>query len=199
MYHFKDLFIMKEFSFTRFLFFPAILLILLSCTQKQPEEPDPVRRKSPIAITRINHGDTYIKIVYGQPYMNGRKIFGDLVPYGEVWRTGANEATEITTTQPILFGSKHLDPGTYSLFTIPGEASWTIILNKELGQWGAFEYNSEADLFRVDMPVMMTEKPIQVFTIQFNEITDDSTSISMKWSRTQVDIPIEFLNSATNS
>ncbi|HET6528843.1 MAG TPA: DUF2911 domain-containing protein [Balneolaceae bacterium] len=181
-------------------------LILLACNNKKPQEPDPVRRKSPIAIANIIHQptDTYLKIVYGQPYKRGRQIFGNEVPFGETWRTGANEATELTTTNDIIFAGKRLDAGTYTLFTIPRKNEpWTIILSSELGQWGDFEYDPQFDVLRVDVPAKQTQKITEAFTIHFPStvsnstntpvITDDSTSIVMIWDQTKVTIPVEFI------
>lgn len=168
-------------------------LAFISCDRKQPEEPDPVRRKSPTAIASVKHGGTYIKVVYGQPYRNGRKIFGELVPYGRVWRTGANEATEITTTNDILFSGEQLAAGTYSLFSIPGEESWTIILNSELGLWGAFEYDASNDVMRIEADAHQTEQSDEAFTIKFEEVVDDSTDMVIKWVQTEVRVPITFL------
>ena len=176
---------------------PALVIVLLWGSCDRPEEPDPQRRKSPIAIATVKHGDTYVKIVYGQPYKRGRDIFGGLEPYGEVWRTGANEATEITTTSEILFAGKQLDPGTYTLFTIPERKEWTIILNTVLGQWGAFDYDESADLFRVQVPSYSTNQVTEAFTIQFGEVVDDSTSIIMRWDTTEVRIPVTFMPAAT--
>jgi len=171
------------------------LLLLTGCGEPEPKDSDPDRRKSPIAIAQTTHNpsDTYIKIVYGQPYKNDRQIFGELVPYGEVWRTGANEATELTTTQNISFGGNTLDAGTYALFTIPRKDNeWTIILNNELGQWGAFEYDSNHDVLRVDVPSQSTEKVTEALTIRFSDIQGDSTNIIMTWDKTEVKIPINF-------
>lgn len=171
----------------------AGLFLIISCNKKQPEEPDPVRRKSPTAIASVKHADTYIKVVYGQPYKSGRDIFGNLVPYGQVWRTGANEATELTTTKDILFAGKQLEAGTYSLFSIPGKETWTIILNSELGLWGAFEYNSSKDVMRIKADAHQTEQLDEAFTIQFEEVTGDSTGMVIKWVQTEVRVPIKFL------
>lgn len=171
------------------------LFLVSGCADPEPQEPDSERRKSPIAIANTTHesSNTYIKIVYGQPYKNDREIFGELVPYNEVWRTGANEATELTTTQEITFAGKSLDAGTYTLFSIPQEGdSWTIILNSQLGQWGAFDYESEHDVFRVEVPADSTEKVIEAFTIRFTDIVNDSTNIIMEWDQTRVHIPISF-------
>ncbi|WP_445664023.1 DUF2911 domain-containing protein [Fodinibius sp. AD559] len=174
------------------------LLLLTGCGEPEPQEPDPDRRKSPIAIAQTTHepSNTYVKIVYGQPYKKDRQIFGELVPYNEVWRTGANEATELTTTKEISLAGKTVPAGTYSFFSIPRKGdSWTIILNNELGQWGAFDYDSAHDAFRVDVPSQSTEKVTEAFTIRFADIQQDSTNIIMEWDQTEVKIPIEFINS----
>ncbi len=171
------------------------ILLFSGCVEPEPQEPDPDRRKSPIAIAQATHepSNTYIKIVYGQPYKNDRQIFGELVPYNEVWRTGANEATELTVTKEISFGSKLLDAGTYALFSIPKEdGNWTIILNSALGQWGAFDYDSTHDVFRVDIPSQSTDKITEAFTIRFSEIQEDSTNIIMEWNQTEIKIPVKF-------
>src|SRR5699024_8192111 len=138
-----------------------------------PEAPNPIRRKSPTAIANIVHpeSDTYIKIVYGQPYKRGRDIFGSLVAYDEIWRTGANESTELTTTQDILFAGNKLKAGTYSLFVIPRQNQpWIIIINSRLGQWGGFQYDPQYDVFRVEVPAVKTETITEAFTIHFSGI-----------------------------
>ncbi|MCW9705674.1 DUF2911 domain-containing protein [Aliifodinibius sp. 1BSP15-2V2] len=137
-----------------------------------------------------------MKIIYGQPYKRGRKIFGELVPYNEVWRTGANEATELTTTQDILWAGKKLKAGTYALFCIPRENDpWTIILNSQLGQWGAFDYQSTDDELRVDIPSTKTESSTEAFTIEFAKLDGDSTQVVMGWNKTEVSIPVQFIES----
>lgn len=172
--------------------FCSIVVFAFACTKEQPEEPDPVRRKSPTAITSLKHDSTYIKIVYGQPYKNGRVIFGELEPYGEVWRTGANEATELTTTKPIWIKGNKLKEGTYAVFSIPQPENWTIIFNSVLGQWGAFEYDSSQDILRVDVPATKTTETTEVFTIRFEEVTNDSTNLVIQWDQTDVRIPVSF-------
>lgn len=173
-----------------------IVLTVFACNQQdQPEEPDPVRRKSPIAIASITHkpSDTYVKIVYGQPYKRGRRIFGGLEEYGDVWRTGANEATEITTTRPISFNGNDINAGTYALFTIPGPQEWTIILNDSLGQWGAFDYNQQYDYLRTTVPAQSTEQTVEAFTIKFSPIQGRSSSIVLEWDTTHIEVPITFI------
>jgi hypothetical protein len=139
-----------------------------------------------------------MKIVYGQPYKRDRDIFGNVVPYDEVWRTGANEATELTTTQPIKFGGKEVPAGTYTLFSIPHkEKQWTIILNEQLGQWGAFEYDENKDIMRVQVSAMQKETITETFTVEFSEVQNDSTNIVIQWDRSVVKVPIKFTNTTT--
>lgn len=172
------------------------LLLLAGCGRSEPEEQNILGRKSPIAVAKVLHqpSDTYIKIIYGQPYKRERDIFGQLVPYNNVWRTGANEATELTTTDDIFFAGKKIAAGTYSLFTIPRENEpWTVILNDELGMWGDFDYKQERDVLRVEIPATEKESVAEAFTIQFTDVADDSTNIVMQWDHTQLSIPIQFL------
>ncbi len=183
----------------RSLFFNAALGLLIvigiSCEREPLVETryTPVgNRKSPISISSIKHEGTYIKVVYGQPYRNGRTIFGDWEPYERVWRTGANEATEITFTEPVFMSDQVIEAGTYALFTIPREESWTIILNSDLGQWGAFEYDENSDYARFDVPVKRLDSPIEAFSISFSDVNLSVTTMSLAWDVVQVDIPIRF-------
>jgi hypothetical protein len=175
--------------------FLLVFIVLLGCGEKKPDSPQeaPVgNRKSPIAISSVKHENTYVKVVYGQPYRKGRTIFGDWEPYGQVWRTGANEATEITLTEPVLMNMVVVDAGTYSLFTIPDKESWTIILNNGLGQWGAFDYNRQLDAYRFEVPVQTLETPVEAFTITFSDLKGSSTVMSLTWDVVNIEVPIRF-------
>lgn len=150
-------------------------------------------RPSPLAIASARYQDHYVKITYSQPQKKNRKIFGGLVPYGSVWRTGANEATEITTIKDIQLDAILLKAGTYSIFTIPEKDKWTIIINSDVGLWGAYNYNSKKDLWRFTVPVQNTDKTYEAFTIIFdqrNEVAD----LLMLWDNVKVSIPVKFLN-----
>lgn len=149
-------------------------------------------RPSPLEMVTMKYEDTYIKITYCRPHKRGRKIFGDLLPFDEVWRTGANEATEITITGSVKLGDQIIKPGTYTLFTIPNKDHWTIILNSELGQWGAYNYNSKLDVIRFDIPVLTTKEVYEPFTIAFEQKAH-SAELVMMWDRTKVTIPIVFM------
>ncbi len=169
--------------------------LLISCNTQGSEttETAPIgNRKSPISISSVKSEGVYIKVVYGQPYRKGRSIFGDLEPYGQVWRTGANEATEITFTEPVLFADEPIDPGTYALFTIPNQENWTIILNNDLGQWGAFEYKEEFDYLRIQVPVETQDSPMEAFTIAFDEPENSMTTMSLAWDVVRIEVPIHF-------
>jgi hypothetical protein len=149
-------------------------------------------RPSPLEMVTMKYEDTYVKITYCRPHKRGRNIFGDLLPYGEVWRTGANDATEITLTGPVKLGGHQIKPGTYTLFSIPEKDHWTIILNSELGQWGAYNYNSKLDVLRFDIPTSTTEEIYESFTIEFEQKAQ-SAELVMMWDKTKVTIPLEFM------
>ena len=149
-------------------------------------------RPSPLEMVTMKYEDAYIKITYGRPHKRGREIFGELLPFGEVWRTGANEATEITVTRSIKLGGQSIRPGTYTIFTIPNKDHWTIILNSELGQWGAYNYNSKLDVVRFDVPVTTTTDVFEPFTIEFEQKAQ-SAELVMMWDQTKVTIPIDFM------
>lgn len=140
---------------------------------------------SPRAYTKSAH----VSVSYGQPSMRNRKIFGGLVPYNKIWRTGANEATTITFNKDGEFDHQHVKKGTYTMFTIPTENNWTIILNSKLGQWGAYGYDStkKYDIVKVQVPVKHTDQPVEKFTI---EATDNN--LLMKWEKTMVEVPMKF-------
>ncbi len=186
---------MKLFAFKFNLFLLAILLVGFGCEQNKSTPPTDIQngnRKSPIAISSIKHEGAYLKVVYGQPYRNGRTIFGEWEKYGEVWRTGANEATEITITDPVLIQDQVIEAGTYALFTIPNKETWTIILNMDLGQWGAFTYSEERDYLRFDVPVINLDTPVEAFSIEFTDVIRSMTTLSLTWDNVKVEIPIRL-------
>lgn len=145
-------------------------------------------RPSPMAVATMKKGDAYIKIVYNQPHLRGRKMIGEKEPYGKVWRLGANEATEITLTEDVTIGGKELEEGTYSMFAIPEKDKWTIVFNSALGQWGAYSYDKSKDVARVEVPVEKAKATFEAFTIWFSA---DGSQMNMAWGDTQVSLPIE--------
>lgn len=151
-------------------------------------------RLSPLAMARMRYKDTYVKITYGQPLKRGREIFGSLVPYGEVWRTGANEATEITLTGNLLVNGLLLQAGTYSIFTIPDRIKWTIIINRELNLWGSYNYNPKLDVLRFEAPVQESSEVVEAFTITLDQ-SNDRAEMTFQWDRVRVTVPIRFAES----
>lgn len=150
-------------------------------------------RVSPLSIVTARYKDTYLKIVYGQPQKLGREVFGKLVPYGQVWRTGANEATEITITKDIQLNRQILKAGTYSIFTIPNPTDWTIIINAELGLWGSYNYNQKLDIMRFEVrPETIIGAIYEPFTITIDQKTDTAI-VSLFWDKTKVSFPVQFI------
>ncbi len=173
-------------------YFFILFLALFSTTVGLAQEAIQ-QRPSPSAIASLHYKDQYVKITYSQPHKRDREIFGKLVPYGEVWRTGANEATEITLTKDLQLNNKLLKAGTYSIFTIPEKEKWTIIINRDLGMWGAYNYDSKMDVMRFEVPVKFSDKIYEPFTITFDQ-HNDLANLLMIWDTVQVSIPIKFIN-----
>ncbi len=147
---------------------------------------------SPAATVKQRVGFTDIEINYSRPSMRGRKIFGGLQPYGEIWRTGANNATKITFSTAVKFGGADVPAGSYALFSIPGETEWTIILNKVVGQWGAYTYDAKNDFVRVKAAPTALPWPVETFTISFNDLANESAAtLSLYWENVRVPVKIE--------
>lgn len=166
----------------------------------------PSRRPSPLGIARTTLGDTYVRVIYGRPYQRGRKnIFGTkesgaLVPYGERWRTGANEATEITVTDDVLIAGKKLPAGTYSLFTTPGPEKWSVHFNSRLGLDGVGIFAdgtftpvelAPTDVLTVTVPTrrLPEGKDVDQLTFDF-EKTGTGADMVLRWIGTEVRVPI---------
>lgn len=145
---------------------------------------------SPASTLKQRVGFTDIEIVYARPGVKERKIFGGLVPYGEVWRTGANTATKITFSTPVKIGGKELAAGSYALFSIPGPKEWTVIFNSVTGEWGAYTYKKENDALRVTAKPVNLSQPVETFTIDINDIRTESATLNLSWEKTRV--PVRF-------
>lgn len=135
-------------------------------------------------------GLTDVEIDYSRPNIRGREIFGGLVPYGKVWRTGANAATRIKFSDAVKIGGKDVPAGEYALFTIPNETEWTIILSKNSKLWGAYDYKADTDALRVSVKPVAIDSPVESFTIAFDDLKDDGATIVLKWDKTRV--PVEL-------
>ncbi|MEN1783638.1 MAG: DUF2911 domain-containing protein [Bacteroidota bacterium] len=148
--------------------------------------------KSPADITAFPSSykvaDKAVRVIYSRPQLKGRSI-GVLAPEGKVWRTGANEAAEITFYKDVTFGGTAVKAGTYALFTIPGESEWTVILNKNLNQWGAYSYDSAADVARVKAAASQDGESLEAFSMAFKEVKGGAHLV-MGWGTVRVATPI---------
>src|SRR5215472_15486810 len=139
-------------------------------TQQKPPE-DKSKRPSPPGTAEVTLKGKKITIDYSRPYLKGRKVGQELAPYGKVWRTGANEATALTTETDLTISGVKVPAGKYTLYTLPSEGTWKLIINKETGQWGT-KYDESQDLARIDMKKSLLPQPVEQFTISFNNTSD---------------------------
>ncbi|WP_224483362.1 DUF2911 domain-containing protein [Robertkochia aurantiaca] len=149
--------------------------------------------KSPadIAIFRVERdAPPMVKVIYGRPMLKGRVVGEELATFGKVWRTGANEATEIKFYEDVLLGGSEIPAGTYSLFTIPGKDQWTVIINADTDIWGAYNYDPAKDVARIDVPAKQGENSLEAFSITF-EPTDEGANMLMGWDKLRVAVPIK--------
>ncbi|HET8837427.1 MAG TPA: DUF2911 domain-containing protein [Flavobacteriaceae bacterium] len=169
-----------------FLIFGVLLFSFPSIYAQDFSELD----KSPmdVAFIRGENNMPMIRIIYSRPQKNGRKIFGGLVPYSEVWRTGANEATEITLYADMTINGERVPAGTYTLYTIPAKDEWTIIINNAVNVWGAFGYDEEKDVLRVKVPAEQTSAPVEAFSMTFQPV-ENGAKLLMGWDDTYVEVP----------
>lgn len=148
-------------------------------------------RVSPKATVSQTVGLTDVSIAYCRPGVKGRAIWGGLVPYGEVWRTGANEATTITFSDPVTVNGNALAAGTYGLFTIPGKESWTVILNKGAKLWGAYEYKKDEDVVRFEVKPRAAATPKEWMQFRFDGLTNDTAEVVLAWESIEVPFTVK--------
>ncbi|GAB3576744.1 hypothetical protein GCM10027578_43190 [Spirosoma luteolum] len=146
------------------------------------------KSKSPEAVAEISQNGLQVRVDYCQPFKKGRKVFGGLVPYGQVWRTGANEATVVDFDQNVFVAGQPLDEGTYSLWTIPSADGWIAIFNAETGQWGT-NYDQTKDVLRVPIVSRTRHRVAEQFFINFMP-SGDGTDMTLGWDKTEAIIPI---------
>jgi len=147
---------------------------------------------SPTSTIKQRVGFTDIEIVYSRPSARGRTMIGKWEPFGEIWRTGANQATKVTFSTAVKFGGKELPAGTYALMTIPNKNEWTIIFNKASGDWGAYSYKAENDVLRVTAKPQALSPAVETFTIDINDIKTESATLNLLWEKTRVAVPFQF-------
>jgi tetratricopeptide (TPR) repeat protein len=144
---------------------------------------------SPGQTIKQDFGISSIELNYSRPGMKGRKIFGDLVPYGKVWRTGANSATRIKFSDDVTIGNQTLKAGEYAIYTVPNEKEWEIIINKGSANWGT-DYKQEDDIFRIKVPSSKLDQPVETFTMQFANVKSNNADLQIIWEKTMVSVPI---------
>ena len=135
-------------------------------------------------------GGKGITIDYSSPRAKGRKIFGGLVPYGQIWRAGANESTTFVVASDVTVGGKPVPAGNYTIFTVPGEDKWTLVISKKTGEWGTAYPGPENDLARIDMKVKKQSAPVENFTIAFDQAGAGCT-LKMEWETTEASVDIK--------
>lgn len=192
---------------TRWTLFLTIVLCLVVTDTIQAQDLHPSRRPSPVGIAKTFIGDTYVKVVYGRPYVRGRDIFGTdtdetkyLEQYGEIWRTGANEATEITLTGNVAIDGNQVEAGTYSIFTVPNSSEWAIhfspqlgldgtgMLSAETGEFTPNVYDASQDVLVITVPSSTLDETVEQFTISF-ESSDSGSDMVLRWAKTEVRVP----------
>jgi len=169
-----------------------LLALLLAAPLAGQENGIPRVPISPRGAEEIAVGTGTARVEYGRPFAKGRKIFGGLVPWGKVWRTGANEATTLTTDVGLKLGGTSLPKGSYSLYTLPGEKQWLLIVNRRTGQWGT-EYDSKLDVARI--PMTSTARPdlVEAMTISFVPADAFRGTLRLSWERRTLSVPYAYL------
>jgi hypothetical protein len=166
----------------------TLMLSVFASAQKPPE--DKSKRPSPPGTAEVTLAGKKVTIDYSRPSLKGRHVGQELAPYGKVWRTGANEATTLTTEINLNIGGTSVPAGKYTLYSLPSESGWKLIINKQTGQWGT-NYNEPQDLARVDMQKAQTKTPVEQFTISFDKKGDDSADLVLEWENTRLTVPVK--------
>ena len=169
----------------------ALIATLALAGVAMQAQQDKASRPSPPAKAECKlSGGKSVVIDYSSPRAKGRKIMGGLVPYGQVWRAGANEATALTVSSDITVGGTAVPAGKYTLFTVPGEDKWSLVISKKTGEWGTAYPGPDNDLARIDMKVSKTSAPVENFTIAFDEKGGGCT-LRMEWESTRASVDVK--------
>lgn len=166
------------------------LAVLTSASVAQAQKIE-VPDSSPVAGVKQRVGVSDFSVEYSSPGVKGRKIFGSLVPYDEVWRTGANAVSKLTASHDFTFGDKPVKAGTYAVFTIPGKTSWTVILSNQVGAWGSYAYDAKDDAARVTVKPQTVGQPRERMAFSFVDSTDDTTRLELAWDKVVVHVPLK--------
>jgi hypothetical protein len=174
---------------TAFTTIAMVFCTLAATISIQAQTPAPAKLPSPPAKADVTLTNGALSIDYSAPSMRGRPIFGSLVPYGEVWRTGANAATTLKTSSNLQIGDLAVPAGTYTLYSVPTESGWTLIVNKQTGQWGTV-YDKSQDLGRVPMAVGSTSMPVETMVIDFEKTMGSATELHVKWAGVDASVAV---------
>lgn len=174
---------------------PALALLFLAPMAAEAQQR-PVASPRDTASMRL--GAATVSVDYGRPYARGRKIMGGLVPFGRVWRTGANAATTLVASADLRIGGVDVPRGTYTLYTVPGADRWLLVVNRQNGQWGT-EYDPQRDLARIPMRMSAPRSPVEQFTITLTPAQNGRGELAMAWERTRVSVPVELKRPAARN
>ena len=166
-----------------------IVLLAVMATAQQPAQ-DKSKRPSPHDTAEAALKGKKVTIDYGRPFLKGRKVGQELAPYGKVWRTGADEATTLKTEVDLNIGGVKVPAGTYTLYTLPAEGTWKLIINKQTGQWGT-KYDESQDLARVDMKKSALPQSVEQFTISFDKKSESTADLNLDWENTRVSVAVK--------
>jgi hypothetical protein len=166
----------------------GVLCILLVAAAAFAQQ-DKSKRPSPPATAQVELKGKKVTIDYSRPSLKGRKVGQELAPFGKVWRTGANEATSLTTEIDLNIGGVKVPAGKYTLYTLPAEGTWKLIINKQTGQWGT-QYDESQDLARVDMKKSSLPQPVEQFSIAFDKNGANAAELNLDWENTRVTVSV---------
>jgi hypothetical protein len=166
----------------------VVLIAAMAIAQQPPQ--DKSKRPSPPGTAEVTLKNKKITIDYSRPSLKGRKVGQELAPYGKVWRTGANEATALNTEIDLNIGGAKVPAGKYTLYTLPSEGTWKLIINKQTGQWGT-QYDESQDVARVDMKKTALPQSVEQFTISFDKKNDNTANLNLDWENTRVSVEIK--------
>jgi hypothetical protein len=166
----------------------GVLCILLVAAAAFAQQ-DKSKRPSPPATAQVELKGKKVTIDYSRPSLKGRKVGQELAPFGKVWRTGANEATSLTTEIDLNIGGVKVPAGKYTLYTLPAEGTWKLIINKQTGQWGT-QYDESQDLARVDMKKSSLPQPVEQFSIAFDKKGANAAELNLDWENTRVTVSV---------
>jgi len=170
----------------------APLVFLASLSAQTPAAPKlEFPQPSPATTLKQRVGITDIEVNFSRPSMRGREIFGGLVPYDQQWRTGANNATKLTFSTAVKLNGAAVPAGTYELFTIPGKTEWTIIIHKNMSQWGDYQYDAKNDVVRFKAKPITLAAPMETFAIGLSDLRDNSATLYLAWEKTRVPMKLE--------